>query len=423
MVEAQIISKILQEQSLDFLVRNSLNSEYFPTYSDEYSYIQEFFKQYNKVPDKETFQAKFPEFSILQVNEPDSYLLDTVFEEHTYGQAVPIIQKCADLLQTDSKAAVDYITTAIKGITNRQGSVGVDIISRATERLKEHIDAQRNPTHNVIPTGFDQLDDIIGGWNKGEELVIIFSRTGNGKTMYLLKTLQTAWEKGYKVGLIEPEMSYNKIGFRFDSMYQHFSESDIRRGNKVDGYSEYIKKLSENATPFYVAGPKDFNRKVTVSKLRSFVLNNKIDILAIDGISYMYDERSYRDDKLTNRLTHISEDLMDMSVELKIPILIVAQSNREGVKEDDSPGLENIRDSDGIAFNCSLALSIRHKDQNMEIQIRKNRYGSTGDKLVYHWEVDNGQFEFVPTDDAVKTSEDTKPKPRKQKIEKLTDRF
>jgi hypothetical protein len=119
----------------------------------------------------------------------------------------------------------------------------------------------------------------------------------------------------------------------------------------------------------------------------------------IDGISYLTDERMRRGDNRTSQLTNISEDLMDLSIELKVPIIVVAQYNREGAKDDEAPGLENIRDSDGIAYNCSVAISARQKDSKMELNVRKNRNGVTGDKLSYLWDIDTGNFTFVENED------------------------
>ena len=256
-----------------------------------------------------------------------------------------------------------------------------------------------NPEKFQIATGFDHLDKIIGGWRRGEELVVMFARTGQGKSWILIKSLAHAWRLGYRVGLIEPEMSDIKTGYRFDTLYGHLSNRSMVRGEELPEYAKYIEDLEKRENPFFVASPKEFNRRITVSKLRSFIETNNIDILGIDGISYLTDERMKRGDNRTSQLTNISEDLMDLSIELKVPIIVIAQSNREGAKDDDAPGLENIRDSDGIAYNCSVAISARQKDSKMELNVRKNRNGVTGNKLSYLWDIDTGKFTYVESDE------------------------
>ena len=182
----------------------------------------------------------------------------------------------------------------------------------------------------------------------------------------------------------------------------------MTRGEDIDGYEEYVQKLMANDTPFFVAAPKDFRRNITVSKLRSFVESNKLDILGIDGISYLKDERAQRGDNRTTALTNISEDLMDLSIDLKIPIIVVCQSNREGAKDDDAPDLENIRDSDGIAYNASIVIAARQKSPGIELSIRKNRNGRTGDKLIYTWDIDTGVFQYF-SDGETDSSDDSAP--------------
>ena len=85
---------------------------------------------------------------------------------------------------------------------------------------------------------------------------------------------------------------------------------------------------------FIVATPLDFERKITVSKLRNWVKQYKLDLIAIDGITYMSDERGNLRDNKTTKLTNISEDLMSLSMELKIPVLVVVQANRNGAGDE-----------------------------------------------------------------------------------------
>jgi len=287
--------------------------------------------------------------------------------------------------------------------------LGVDIISQAKERFREWQERKENKDRFCISTGFKELDEIIGGWQRGEEFAVIFARTGQGKSWILIKTLEHAWKMGKRVGLIEPEMSATKTGYRFDTLYGNVSHSALIRGEDEPNYEKYIENLTKNEIPFFVASPKEFRRNITVSKLRAFVESNRLDILGIDGISYLADERKQKGDNRTTSLTNISEDLMDLSIELGIPIIVVCQSNREGAKEDDAPDLENIRDSDGIAYNASIVIAVRQKGPGIELTIRKNRNGKSGDKLIYLWDVDKGVFKYIPNEEEERdNSEDIK---------------
>ena len=209
----------------------------------------------------------------------------------------------------------------------------------------------------------------------------------------------SVWEQGHNVGFISPEMSATSIGYRFDTLHKNYSNHDLTWGNDTDSnYKDYLDSLTKNKNKLLVATPSDFGKKVTVSKIRNWILQNNLDMIAIDGLTYLTDERAVRGDNKTTSLTNISEDLMSLSVELQIPILSVVQANRSGVQEEDSgtPELETIRDSDGMGMNASKVFSIRQKYGILEIGIKKQRTGRVGDTLKYNWNIDKGEFLWIP---------------------------
>lgn len=403
MIELQVLSRVIRQQSDGILRLNGITEDYFISYRDEYDFIMNHFNQYGNIPDKETFFARFPEFTLLEVAETDQYLVNTFNEEHLYALTVPVVTKIAEILQTDSKAAVEYLQEQLPNLILRNAVQGVDIISSAKDRYDLWVDKQRNKDKYFIPTGFEELDVLTGGLQCGEELLVIFARTGQGKSWILIKILEHAWKHKKVVGLIEPEMTANMTGYRFDTLTANISNSSLIRGEEIRGYHEYIKDLQGKQIPFFVAHPKDFKRKVTVSKLKAWVEANGIELLGIDGISYLSDERKQRGDSRTISLTNISEDLMDASISLGIPIAVVCQSNREGVNKDkdkeEAPDLENIRDSDGIGYNASTVIAARQKGPGIELVLRKNRTGKTGNALLYFWDADTGVFNFIPKEE------------------------
>lgn len=400
MVSLQILNRVISTKDISIITDNNLTIDYFLEYEDEYSFIKEHFDNYKNVPDTETFINKFPDFELLEVNESDRYLVDAVREEYLYSKSVPVIKKAAELLKSDSNEASRYLQSELVNLTPNYTTPYVDII-HSNSRVEMFEDKSNNKDKWFIPTGFEELDDIIYGWQCGEEFVVIFARTGIGKSWVLVKTVQHAWEIGKNVGYISPEMSADKIGYRFDTLNNHFSNMALVRGDKskvsIDEYRQYNEKLAEHNNRILVSTPMDFNKQVTVGKLRTFVQANNLDMIAIDGITYMTDERYKRGDNKTTSLTNISEDLMALSCELKIPILVVVQSNRGGT-EKDTPDLEDIRDSDGIAHNATKVISLNQKEEALVMKIKKNRDGKIGDKLTYLWDIDLGEFTWMPGD-------------------------
>ena len=406
MVQLQILNKILLSKDFTIIKNNDITVDFFdPPYDTYFNFIYNHYLQYGNVPDKETFLSRFDDFDLVQVTESDNALVDMLFEEHLYNKMVTVIQTVSNKAQDNSNDAVEYLKSELPNLVVRTHKSFTSIIKQANERLKEVEEKQNSEKSWFIPTGFPELDNVVNGWSRGEEFVVIFARTGQGKSWVLVKAATHAWEIGYNVGYISPEMSANRIGYRFDTNYNHFSNSELLTGRvDIQKYRDYILSLEQKENEFAVATPADFNKRITVSKLRNFVIDNKLDMLCIDGITYLSDERANSRDNKSTTLTNISEDLMLLSVELQIPILVVVQSNREGARNDEergTPELENIRDSDGISHNATKVISLRQTGPGLEMGIKKNRDGSTNVRLVYTWDIDTGIFTYIPGENDV----------------------
>lgn len=432
MVALQVLSKILATADNSIIEDNFLTVEHFAGFEDEFNFIEDHYKKYGNVPDKDTFLTQFRDIELVEVSESDEYLVDAIREELLYRQTVPIIQQAAKLVKSDSNVAAEYLLNAIKGLQPSYDIGGVDIIASAKDRFDEYIERRDNNEKWYFTSGFEELDELLHGIQRVEELMVIVARTNQGKSWILEKICEHIWQIGYNVGYVSPEMGASNIGYRFDTLYEHFSNSGLTWGkDDVDekDYSDYISGLSGKEHQFWVTLPKDFGNRITVSKLRKWVEQRHLNLLAIDGITYLSDERYKKGDTKTTSLTNISEDLMQLSVELQIPIIVVVQANRNGVVEkgsDDTPELESIRDSDGIAHNASKIISIHQKDKGvLTMTVKKQRMGPVGGKLTYNWDINKGQFSFIPTYDDAEDVEVTQKKVDevKKKYTDATDVF
>lgn len=227
MVVLQILNKIIKSSDMSLIINHNLTKEMFSDYENEFEFIYDHFNRYGKVPDKETFLSEFPEFNILDVSETDKFLIEKLNEEYLYKLTVPVIQQTAELMKSNSQDAVDYLLQEIPNLVNIQKTEGVDIIQNADIRYNEYLEKLEGKQVNYITTGFEELDSIFNGFAKGEELVVLFARIGQGKSWILNKMLSHSWQIGMNVGLISPEMSSSKIGYRFDTLTEHFSNKNL----------------------------------------------------------------------------------------------------------------------------------------------------------------------------------------------------
>lgn len=431
-VALQILSKILQTQNNAIVEDNMLTEDYFTGYEKEFNFIQEHVRKYGNVPDKATFLSTFNDIELVDVTESDRYLVDTVREEYLYYKSIPVIQQAANLLKTDSNAAAEYMTTQMKLLQPNYQLGGTNIISDAKSRFDKFVDRKEHQDEWFFESGFQELDDIIHGIQREEELLVLVARTNQGKSWILEKMCVHVWGTGFNVGYISPEMSADSVGYRFDTLYKNYSNKSLMWGKEEvtnDEYNNYIDDLAKNDKKFIVATPLDFDHKVTVTKLKNWIRQYKLDLIAIDGITYLTDERFRKGDTKTTTLTNISEDLMSLSVELKVPVLVVVQANRNGVQSDENDGtpeIESIRDSDGIAHNASKVIAIQQKQNGiLEIGIKKQRFGSVGGKLHYNWDINTGTFTYIPSvsSDAPQEKKERTAKTTKKKYDDKSDVF
>ena len=399
MIELQTINKILQDKDFSWIVNAGIDKDYFTGYAAEFEFIRKHVEKYKTVPDKTTFLATFPEFEFTKIDEPNRYLIDKLRENHLYNQSVPIIQRAVELYNQDANMAVEYLTKNFQTIKTTYGVTGVDIIKDAKDRLVELQDKIDNHNNWFFHSGFTELDMLINGLQRGEELIVIFARTNQGKSWIAEKMAVSVWQQGFNVGYFSPEMSANSVGYRFDTLFQNFSNRQLTYGEKIDSkYKSYVSSLAKNDAKFLVTTVRDFDRAPTVSQLRNWIRENDLHMIVIDGMSYLADERYHRGDNTTTSLTNISEDLMTLSIEMSIPIVAVVQANREAAGDDKTtaPSLETIRNSDGISHNASKVISLRNKNNTLELRILKQRNGEVGSRLLYQWDIDTGKFTYLP---------------------------
>lgn len=433
LIGLQVLTRILNSKDLS-VVKDSkivITPEYFTEYQEQYKYIQDYYDKYGVVPDKLTFLSKYPNLDIEQtVDEPNESLRDNLINSYKYSRVLDVFRSVSTSLSPYSVDEIEeYILDEFANI-KKQTYIPKDsgVIESIDDRINNYEFVNQNQSANFIPTGFDEIDKDIVGWQRGEELVVIYARTNQGKSWVLEAMCTHAVEQGYKVGYFSPEMSRDDIGYRFDTLHGNLSNSAMKFGKasdefNIDVYRKYGENLKQLSGEIYVSTPSDFARKLTVSKLKDWIKKRSLDMVAIDGITYLTDERFKKGDSKTISLTNISEDLMELSAEMKVPVLVVVQANRGGVVDKsslDTPELENIRDSDGIAMNASKVYAVRQVKNDGQITLlidnKKMRTGIMGQSYSYVWDIDIGKFEYIDKAN-IKTDEGyTSPKKEKKEL-------
>lgn len=395
MIESQVISKLLEDGNIDILLDKNITSEYFVTYNEEARFIFTHYNEYRQVPSKESFIGKFNEFEFTGFSESWDYLCDALVENYMFSELAKVINSSTKIIEDNALTGYQILKNKMIELENIRPVSSNDIIKGAQDRLDVYNKKITSENKNTIDIGLKEMDEKIGGWCVGEELVTIMARTNQGKSWILLEFLMNAWKQGKRVGLYSGEMSAEQIGYRFDALLSHFSNLGLMRGNDSDkeNYEKYIEDLKDKKNCFVVITPKDLGHLANVNDIEYMIKKYNLDIVGIDQFSLMDDFRAKKGDPLRIRLGNISSDLFNMSMEYKIPIIALSQANRMAGRTD-TPELENISESDAIAQNSTKVISINKRNNELKLSVKKNRYGPIGDEFIYLWDIDTGQFTF-----------------------------
>ena len=135
-------------------------------------------------------------------------------------------------------------TSAANDLVKSSTMKTVDIF-HDTSRFDDYVDKCTDFDRFFVRTGFKELDSIIGGWDRNEELATLVARPGVGKSWLLHKIALAAAEQGLTVGIYSGEMSENKVGYRIDTLVSHISNTAITRGydSVQTEYRNYIEQL------------------------------------------------------------------------------------------------------------------------------------------------------------------------------------
>lgn len=182
-VQCQALNKLLDTGNGAFLTTNNLTADFFSDYPQEYEFIKQHLDRYGRIPDKATFISKFPNFDIVAVQEPESYLIDELYEDKNRRSLARIFNQVRDLLNAGKiEEATRIYTNAADSLVRARHMQSVDLFQDTT-RYQAYLDRINDFSKYYVTTGFKELDQVIGGWDRQEELATLVARPGVGKCL------------------------------------------------------------------------------------------------------------------------------------------------------------------------------------------------------------------------------------------------
>jgi replicative DNA helicase len=241
-----------------------------------------------------------------------------------------------------------------------------------------------------VPTGFKDLDEMTGGFQPGE-LIVLAARPSMGKTAMALNIARNAAvDHSSKVAIFSLEMTKLSLTLRLLSSEALVDFSSFRKGF---GSAEAYEKLVQSASTLHNSDIWiDDSGMVTIleikAKCRRLKSERGLDMVIVDYLQLAHgDTPTHRKDL---EIAEISHGLKALAKELHLPVVALSQLNRGPEQRDPDkrrPNMGDLRESGAIEQDADvIAFIYRDEVYNpteenhkmAELIIAKQRNGPTG---------------------------------------------
>lgn len=259
----------------------------------------------------------------------------------------------------------------------------------------------KEQTEDKLYTGFSKLDDITGGL-EGGDMIVIGARPGVGKSAFISQIILEMAKKGNRIGFYNLEMSDKQVYERFLSNQSGIKLNRIRRAKRFLGdEQERFRKANDTLGRMDIlisSGAK------SVSEIRNECRHQELDCIIIDYLQLVKADIRYQN--RASEVGAISKAIKALAMELNIPIIALSQLNRVSeVRETKEPTMGELREAGDIEQDASIIILLWNLDSDdtcrKGLKVDKNRQGELG-KIVYRF--DGGEMKFIETDEEVKSS-------------------
>ena len=262
-------------------------------------------------------------------------------------------------------------------------------LTRALERIER---SQQSTGLTGVPSGFPSLDAITMGWQEGN-LIVIGARPGQGKTAIALNMARAAAvDHGFPTAFFTLEMTDIELADRIIGTETGLP-SEKRKGRVKMADEEWARLqtalVRAAKAPLYIDETAGLTISEFTSKIKRMKAERGIQIAFVDYIQLMHvsgNDSQYR----AQEIGEISRKLKETAKELHIPIIALAQVNRNMINrpgaKNGRPMLSDLKDSGSIEQDADIVLFINRPGQLgydypedfAELVIAKNRAGELG---------------------------------------------
>ena len=318
------------------------------------------------------------------------------------------IAKLAYQQEASVESVMDEAEKAVFGVSERRTTRDLRPIREVLSEYYDRIDqlAGRDLESMGVPTGFVDLDRLLGGLQPSD-LLIVAGRPGSGKTAFILSAAKNAAQKYKKhVAVFSLEMSSEQLVQRIIAQETGIDSQRLRTG-KLDEdewplFTHAIEVLGD--TIIFLDDTPALTPLQLRTKCRRLHLEFQLDLILVDYLQLM--SSGVRSENRVQEVSYISRNLKVLARELNVPVLAAAQLSRAiEQRTDKEPVLSDLRESGSLEQDADIVMFIHRPElyekdtlkQNLaQIKVAKHRNGPTGTiELVFRSQI--AKFENAAT--------------------------
>jgi replicative DNA helicase len=383
----KVISSLLTHKEFLQNINDVLSDEYFsnPAHKWVINQIIQYYEKYHTTISMDILKVEMKKMDneVLKVSVKEqlreAYRADIEDLEYVQSEFSTFCKnqqlKKALLNSVDLLKAGDY--DSIKYMIESAMKAGQDK-NIGHEYKKDTESRYREDHRTIVPTPWNQINELIQGGLGNGDLGLIFGNPGGGKSWTLVALGGHAVKMGYNVIHYTLELSESYTGRRYDAFFTGTSVDQLEK-HKAEVETLTADLPGELIIREYPMG------KTTINTIESHIkkvidLGIQPDLILIDYIDLLSTRKRNVDRK--GEIDDIYTSTKGLARELNIPIWSVSQVNRAGAKDDIIEGDKAAGSYDKMMItDLSLSLSRKKEDKvngTGRLHIMKNRYGMDG---------------------------------------------
>jgi replicative DNA helicase len=224
-----------------------------------------------------------------------------------------------------------------------------------------------------VPTGFIDLDRLLGGLQPSD-LLIIAGRPGQGKSGLCLSIAKNASQLHKKhVAIFSLEMSNDQLVQRLVAQETEIDSQRLRLANLRDEewplFTQAVSTLS--STQMYLDDTPAITPLQLRTKCRRLHMEIGLDLIIVDYLQLMTGDT--RIENRVQEVSYISRNLKALARELNVPVVAAAQLSRAvEARRPPRPILSDLRESGSLEQDADVVMFIYRPDQYEEDTLKQN---------------------------------------------------